>query len=270
MVLPIGDINPTRRRTFVLWTLLAINVGVFGYQALVLEGCDQLLFVYRWAAIPQELLSGAPLSGADLEALIGECAPPAAEKNVWLPVVSSMFLHGGLAHLLGNMIFLAVFGDNVEDRLGHTRFLLFYLAGGAVATAAFVALQPSATVPLVGASGAIAAVLGAYLICFPRARVLTLVPFPLYLVALVLPGVRIRRWLIIVAVVGLPAWLLLIGWFVVQAMAANDPVGDMVAYEAHVAGFLAGIVLVLVLDMRRSRRGQQPFHPSGRSRPPRG
>ncbi len=270
MVLPIGDINPTRRRTFVLWTLLAINVGVFGYQALVLEGCEQLIFVYQWAAIPQELLTGAPLSGTELEATLGECAPLAGEKNVWLPVVTSMFLHGGLAHLLGNMIFLAVFGDNVEDRLGHARFLLFYLAGGGVATAAFVALQPSATVPLVGASGAIAAVLGAYLICFPRARVLTIVPFPLYLLALLIPGVRIRRWLIIVAVVGLPAWLLLTGWFVVQAMAANDPVGDMVAYEAHVAGFLAGIVLVLLLDMRRSRRGQQPFHPDRRPRPPRG
>ena len=269
MVLPIGDINPTRRRTFVLWTLLAINVGVFGYQALVLEGCEQLIFVYQWAAIPQELLTGAPLSGTELEALLGDCAPLAGEKNVWLPVLTSMFLHGGLAHLLGNMIFLAVFGDNVEDRLGHTRFLLFYLAGGGVATAAFVALQPSATVPLVGASGAIAAVLGAYLICFPRARVLTVVPFPLYLVALLLPGVRIRRWLLIVAVVGLPAWLLLVGWFVVQAMAAADPVGDMVAYEAHVAGFLAGIVLVLLLDMRRSHRGQQPFHPNRPSRPPR-
>lgn len=268
MVLPIGDINPTRRRTFVMWTLLTINVGAFGYQTLVLQGCEQLAFVYRWAAIPQELLTGMPLSGAELQPLLGECASFAGDKNVWLPVVTSLFLHGGLAHLIGNMIFLAVFGDNVEDRLGHTRFLLFYLVGGGVATAAFVALQPSATVPLIGASGAIAAVLGAYLICFPRARVLTIVPFPLYLVALLLPGVRIRRWLIIVAVVGLPAWLLLSGWFVVQAMAANNPVGDMVAYEAHVAGFLAGIVLVLLLDMRRSRRGQPAFHPSRRAQPP--
>lgn len=264
MVLPIGDINPTRRRTFVLWTLLAINVAVFGYQTLVLEGCDQLLFVYRWAAIPQELLTGVPLSGADLDGLLGECAGPVADKNVWLPVLTSMFLHGGLVHLLGNMIFLAVFGDNVEDRLGHTRFLLFYLAGGAVATGVFVALQPSASVPLVGASGAIAAVLGAYLVCFPGAKVLTVVPFPLYLVALVLPGVRIRRWLLIVAIVALPAWLMLAGWFVVQAMAANDPVGGMVAYEAHVAGFIAGIVLVLVLDVRRSRHGQSSFHPRRR------
>jgi membrane associated rhomboid family serine protease len=264
MVLPIGDINPTRRRTFVMVVLVAINIGVFGFQTLVLEGCDQLVFVYRWAAIPQELLSGVPLSGADLEGLLGGCAAEVPSKNIWLSAVTSLFLHGGLAHLAGNMVFLAVFGDNVEDRLGHGRFLLFYLVGGGVATAAFVALQPSSTVPLIGASGAIAAVLGAYLICYPRARVLTLVPFPLYLVALVLPGVRIRRFLLIVAVVGLPAWLLLTGWFVLQAMAANDPVGDMVAYEAHVAGFLAGIVLLLVLDARRSRHGQEPFHPSRR------
>jgi membrane associated rhomboid family serine protease len=268
MVIPIGDINPTRRRAFVLWSLFAINVGVFGYQALVLQGCEQLAFVYRWAAIPRELLTGTPLSEAELGPLLGECAPLAGDKNVWLPVLTALFLHGGPAHLIGNMVFLGVFGDNVEDRLGHLRFLLFYLVGGGVATAVFVALQPSATVPLVGASGAIAAVLGAYLICFPRARVLAIVPFPLYLAALLLPGVRIQRWLIIMAVVVLPAWLMLSGWFVVQAMAANDPVGDMVAYEAHVAGFIAGIVLVLLLDMRRSRHGQPAFHPGRRRQPP--
>lgn len=267
MALPIGDINPTRRRSFVVWTLVAVNLAVFGYQAFVLQGCEQLLFVYRWAAIPQELLTGAQLSGGDLEGLLGECAGGVGAKNMWLSGITSMFLHGGVAHLVGNLIFLVVFGDNVEDRLGHARFVAFYLLGGAVATLAFVALQPDSVVPLVGASGAIAAVLGAYLICFPGARILTLVPFPLYLLALVLPGVRIRRFLLVVAVVGLPAWLLLIGWFLMQATAANDPVGEMVAYEAHVAGFLAGIVLVLLLDARRRRRGRAPFHPDRGPRP---
>lgn len=243
-------------------SLLAINVAVFAYQVLALEGCAQQVFVYRWAAIPQELLSGTMLTGSELESLLGECAANVGNKNVWLSVVTSIFLHGGLAHLVGNMVFLAVFGDNVEDRLGHLRFLVFYLVGGLAATATFVALQPNSTVPLLGASGAIAAILGAYLVCFPRARVLTLVPFPLYLVALVLPGVRLRRLLVIVAVVGLPAWLLLSGWFLLQAVAANDPVGNMVAYEAHVAGFLVGMALLLLLDVRRSRRGEQPFHTS--------
>jgi len=264
MVLPIGDINPVSRRTFVVWTILAINVGVFAYQSGVLAGCGRPAFVYQWATVPQEVLEGNRLSGTDLDGLLGPCATDVADKNVWLSVLTSMFLHGGLAHLAGNMVFLAVFGDNVEARLGHVRFLLFYLVGGVVATAAFVALDPGSTVPLIGASGAIAAVLGAYLVCFPRARVLTIVPFPLYLIAVLLPGVRIRRWLIIAAIVALPAWLLLSGWFVMQAVAVDDPLAGTVAYEAHVAGFISGIVLLLALDRRRSRHGQQPFHPGGR------
>ncbi|MCC5950158.1 MAG: rhomboid family intramembrane serine protease [Nitriliruptoraceae bacterium] len=264
MVLPIGDINPTRRRSVVMWSLLLTNLAAFLGPNLLLEGCEQLAFVYRFAVIPAELTGGGPLPASELGGLLGDCAVP--DKSVWLSAITTMFLHGSLAHLLGNLIFLGVFGDNVEDRLGHGRFLVFYLVGGLAGTATYVALQPSSTVPLVGASGAISAVLGAYLICFPRARVLTLVPFPLYLVALVLPGVRIRTWLIIVAIVTLPAWLLLGGWLALQAMALTDELGDMVAYEAHVAGFVAGILLLLLLDSRRSRRGQEPFHPTSTSR----
>lgn len=268
MVLPIGDLNPTRQRSFVMWALVFINVGVFAYQSFALSPCGELAFVYRWAAIPQELLSGRTLSSNELPPVLNGCTPTDPTKFVWASTVSSMFLHGGLAHLAGNMIFLAVFGDNVEDRLGHTRFLLFYVVGGVAATVAFVALQPEATVPLVGASGAIAAVLGAYLVCFPRARVMAVAPFPLYLVALVLPGIRIRTWFIFAAIVSLPAWLMLGGWFLLQALAVNDPAGGLVAYEAHVAGFLAGIVLLIVLDARRSHRGREPFHPPrGRQRP---
>lgn len=266
MVLPIGDVNPTHRPAFVLWTVVALNVAVFALQAGILEGCEQLLFVYGYGAIPYELLSGSVLGPGQLPDPVAACAEGSVEKNIWLTPFTSMFLHGGLAHLVGNLIFLLVFGDNVEERLGHVRFAVFYLVGGLVATATFVALQPGSTVPLVGASGAIAAVLGAYLICFPRARVHALVPFPLYLAALLVPGVRIRRFLVIFAVVGLPAWLMLGGWFLLQAMAVRNPVGDMVAYEAHVAGFLAGILLVLLLDARRTRHGQEPFHPPRRRR----
>ena len=261
MVLPIGDINPTRRTAVVMGTFALLNLGVFLFLQAPLGGCDQQLFIYRWGAIPQELTTWRQLSADQLERLLGECAAVVPDKSVPLSIVTSMFLHGGLAHLLGNLIYLVVFGNNVEDRLGHVRFVLFYLLGGATATFAFALVRPDSITPLVGASGGIAAVLGAYLICFPRARVLTLVPFPLYLVALVLPGVRIRSWLLIVAVVGLPAWLLLGGWFALQAASAQSPVGDGVAYEAHVGGFVAGIVLVLLLDARRRRRGQPTFHP---------
>jgi membrane associated rhomboid family serine protease len=261
MVLPIGDINPTSRRAFVMGSIAIANIVVFGWFQAPLTGCDQAVFIYRWSVIPRELFTLAPLGPAELEALLGECAAQVTGKNVLLSVVTAMFLHGSLGHLLGNLIFLVVFGNNIEDRLGHGRFLLFYAVGGIGATAAFAALQPASILPLIGASGAIAAILGAYLICFPHARVLTLVPFPLYLLALVIPGVRIRSWWLIVATVGMPAWLLLGGWFVLQYLAADNPVSDEVAYEAHIGGFLAGIALLLLLDRRRSRRGQTPFHP---------
>jgi membrane associated rhomboid family serine protease len=271
MVLPVGDANPTHRRPVLTWLLLLLNVGVFAYQA-TLEGCAAPEFVYRYAAIPRELVTLTPLAGAELEAVLGPCAEAAGAKVLPLSAVTAMFLHGNLAHLVGNLLFLYVFGNNVEDRLGRARFVGFYVVGGLAATAAHVVIQPSSIVPLVGASGAIAAILGAYLIVYPRAKVFTLVPFPLYLLALLLPKVRIRRWYLIFAIVAMPAWLLLVGWFVVQFRAAGAPGADLVAYDAHVAGFLAGLVLVLVLDRGRQRRGEPTFHPvrsdQPRRRPP--
>lgn len=270
MVLPIGDANPTHRVAVVTWVLLSANVAVFLLLQLPLAGCDLEVFIYRFAAVPRELTGLAPLSPGELEQLLGACAAEVEEKRIALSAVTSMFLHGNLAHLIGNMIYLAVFGPNVEDRLGRGRFVAFYLVGGVAATVAFAAARPATLLPLVGASGAIAAILGAYLLVFPRARVFTLVPFPLYLLAVFLPRVRIRVWLLFVAVVSLPAWLLLAGWFAAQFVAVRSPVTGNVAYEAHVAGFLAGIVLLLLLDRRRARRGQQPFHPVRTSRRPRG
>ncbi|GGI04943.1 rhomboid family intramembrane serine protease [Egicoccus halophilus] len=269
-VLPIGDVNPTRRRAVVTWTFVLANIAVFVYQS-TLTGCDQVRFVHRFAAVPRELLTGSPLAGGELEAVLGACAAGGTDKSVALSAVTAMFLHGGLAHLLGNLLFLVIFGNNVEDRLGRRRFVGFYLAGGLTATAAHVVFNATGTdalVPLVGASGAIAAILGAYLIMFPRARVFTVVPFPLYLLALLLPKVRIRTWLVFFAVVAMPAWLLLVGWLAVQWQAVRNPVGDAVAYEAHVAGFVAGLLLVLLLDRGRQRRGQDPFHPVHRPSPP--
>jgi membrane associated rhomboid family serine protease len=261
VVLPVGDINPTHRRAVVTWALLLANLAVHLVLQLPLEGCDEAVFVYRFSVVPREVAGLGTLSPGELDQLLGACASAPPDKSVLVSLVTAMFLHGNLAHLLGNLLFLWVFGNNVEDRLGRVRFVVFYLVGGAVATFAFVAVDPNGTTPLVGASGAIAAVLGAYLLLFPRARVLTYVPFPLYLLALVIPGARIRAWFLIFAVVTLPAWLVLGGWFALQASAARSMLSSNVAYEAHVAGFLAGIVLLLLLDRRRSRRGQVPFHP---------
>lgn len=268
-MLPIGDVTPTSRRAIVLWALTLANFGVFLFIQLPLEGCAELQFLYRYAAIPRELTTFAPLSPSELDTLLGECAAGAPPKSVPLSLVTSLFLHGGIGHLLGNLIYLVVFGNNVEDRLGHLRFVVFYATGGAAATLAYTALQPDAIVPMIGASGAIAAVLGAYLLLHPRARILTVVPFPLYLIAIILPGIRLVRWLVLFAVVTVPAWLLLGAWFVLQFNASQTPTTDQVAYEAHVAGFVVGILLLLVLDSWRSRHGRTPFHPPRRpGRPP--
>ncbi len=260
MVIPVGDLNPTRRRPHVNWLFLLVNLGVFAWQHLVLTPCEALGLLYSFALVPQELLGLAPLDPSVVEQTLGACALTGPDKWVPLTLLTSMFLHADLWHLLGNLLFLFVFGDNVEDRLGPARYVVFYLAGGVAAGLAYTLLQPGSTIPLVGASGGVAAVLGAYLVLHPRARVLTFVPFPLYLVALILPGVRIRLWLLVFAIVKLPAWLLLGGWLVFQFVGIGDPDGANVAYEAHIAGFVAGILLLLALDRRRLRRGQTPLH----------
>ncbi|MFO7777178.1 MAG: rhomboid family intramembrane serine protease [Nitriliruptoraceae bacterium] len=265
-MLPIGDVTPTSRRAVVVWLLTLANLAIFLAVQVPLEGCAQQHLVYRYAAVPRELTTLAPLSAAELEGLLGSCAEGVPPKNIPLSLVTSLFLHGGLAHLLGNLLYLVVFGNNVEDRLGHARFVLFYAVGGAAATLSYTALRPGSTVPLIGASGAIAGVLGAYLVLHPSSRILTLVPFPLYVFAWLLPGIRMVRWWVVFAVLTLPAWLLLGGWFVLQFNATQTPTGDMIAYEAHVGGFLAGILLLLVLDSWRSRHGHRPFHERRRPR----
>jgi len=158
-------------------------------------------------------------------------------------IFSSMFVHGGLAHLLGNMLFLWIFGDNVEDRMGHLRYVFFYLACGFVAAVSQVVLEPQSLVPMVGASGAIAGVMGAYLVLYPHSRVLMLFPFPVFLFEL--PAV---------AFLGL--------WFVVQFLNGigqlpvfqQDQISGGVAFWAHVMGFVTGLILVVFL--RRPERSR--------------
>ncbi len=269
MVIPIRDLNPTRRRPHVNWLFLAINLAVFVWQHLYLDPCANVGFIYRFAVVPQEILSLQALSAGTVEQSLGSCAVLDTDKLVLLPLLTSMFLHANIWHLLGNMLFLFVFGDNVEDRLGGVRYVLFYIGGGAIAALSYVVLQPGSAMPLIGASGGVAAILGAYLIMHPNAKVLTYVPFPLYLVALLIPGLRIRAWFVIFAIVRMPAWLLLGGWLAYQFVGIRDPGGGNIAYEAHIAGFAAGILLILLLDRGRQRRGQATLHPvRDRRRPP--
>jgi membrane associated rhomboid family serine protease len=242
VVIPIHDRNPTRRTPYVTRILIALNAAVFLVSPLVLgsigdsaaeAACALQAFFDRWAAIPRELMSGEQLPLVAGPAVIDATGAPACqlveptyEKVPILSAVTAAFLHGGWAHLLGNMLFLFVFGNNVEDRLGHVRFLLFYLACAIAATYAFALTDVDARATLVGASGAIAGVLGAYLAWYPRARVISLVPFLLFLP------------------VPLPAWVVLGLWFVVQAfysVGTGVAAGD-VAYVSHVAGFAAGFL----------------------------
>jgi membrane associated rhomboid family serine protease len=223
-MIPIRDTIPSQRVPFVSYGLIAVNVVVFLYQASLGEGL--LPFVERYAVVPARLLGGGPISLREL-----------------LTPVSAMFLHGGWVHLLGNMLYLYIFGDNVEDSLGHARFLLFYLACGIVSFVAQLALVPESGVPNIGASGAIAGVLGAYFLLFPRARVVTLLPI-----------------FVIFTVVEIPAVVFLGLWFVMQfasgaATLGTDPASGGVAWWAHVGGFVAGMAFLKALGGRRGRRG---------------
>ena len=248
-VIPLHDANPTRRRPLVTIVLLLLNLGVYflvqpaagEVEQVEVDGRrgevdGQLAFNLEQAAIPCEVVEGRPLDVGEVEATFsegdttacgeGDSSPLFPAKNVLLAVLTSMFLHGGLAHLGGNMLFLWIFGNNIEDRLGHVRYLLFYLAAGVVATVAHIAVQPSSTVPVVGASGAIAGVMGAYLIWFPKARITTLFIFFFILFRQVQ-----ARWVLAL-------------WFLSQFFINPN---EGVAWVAHVGGFVFGVLIGLLV-----------------------
>lgn len=222
MVLPFGDINPTRRWPAVTLMIIFINVVVFVY-AISRGGRGFDLLTAAYGAIPAELLTGRDLA-------------PRIPYPVQVTLLTSMFMHGSLAHIFGNMLYLWIFGDNIEDALGHGRFLLFYLICGLVASFSHIAFNLGSTIPTVGASGAISGVLGAYLLLYPQGRV------------------RVFVWLlIIIRVIHMPAWIMLTLWFVLQAIQALGGEQGEVAVWAHIGGFVAGLVLVrLFLPARRA------------------
>ncbi|MCU1457817.1 MAG: putative rane protein [Actinomycetia bacterium] len=254
MVIPLYDRNPTRRVPVVTIALILLNVAVFffvqphsGERVLGLGGSSVQIsradaFNYEHAAIPCELRQGSPLRLDEVETGVhgpacGAGGPELfAGKNVWFAALASMFLHVSLLHLAGNMLFLWVFGNNVEDRLGRVRYIVFYLLAGLVALGSQLLVDPSSTVPIIGASGAIAGVMGAYLMWFPTKRVLSLlVIFP----------------------VELPAYLVLVAWFVMQFF--TDPNAG-VAWVAHVGGFVGG-ALFAFLARGRTAPPPEPLPP---------
>jgi len=245
VVIPVHDINPLRRTPWVTYALVAANVVVLLLTPVAIGTvtsqpgptalCKQAAFYDRWAAIPRELttdrqLAFVPSGQAAVTAQGAGCLlqRPTYNKFPALSVLWSMFLHAGWLHLLGNMLFLVVFGNNIEDRMRKLPFLLFYLAAGYVAAYGFAAAFSTSTEPLIGASGAISGVLGAYIVLYPRARVWSLVPFLFF--------IPVRT----------PAWLVLGLWFGLQwvySAGIATPGAGSVAYVAHVLGFLFGVLV---------------------------
>jgi membrane associated rhomboid family serine protease len=254
-VIPLKDDNPTRGPAVVTLVLIGLCIAVYFFVQPAGQGSvansnpqdkqvQDLRFTLSHAAVPYELTHGRPLTGAEVDAAFpargggsssilceasgtGTCYP---HKNVWLAVLYSMFLHGSLLHLAGNMLFLWIFGNNIEDRLGRAGYVAFYLAAGLVATVAQVAFSPSSAIPMIGASGAIAGVMGAYLVLYPNVRIRSLIFVGFFVL---FRDVQAK-------------WLLGI-WFVLQFFTSAN---SGVAWMAHVGGFVFGALAGLAMRAR--------------------
>ncbi|MBW4708443.1 rhomboid family intramembrane serine protease [Roseobacter sp. YSTF-M11] len=216
---PIRDHNPSGGTPYVTYILMAANIGIFLSYFGIMEDARQInAFWMDWALIPARLDHGQGT----------------------YTLVSSMFLHGGWMHLAGNMLFLFIFGDNVEDEMGHLGYLLFYVATGVIAGLAQYVSAPVSNVPTVGASGAIAGVMGAYLLFYPKAKVDILIIF-----------------IVFFRIFPIPAWIILAVWFAMQFAGgvASDPDTGGIAYWAHAGGFLAGLALATPVWLKRGGPG---------------
>lgn len=224
-MIPLRDNIPSKITPFITWLLIAANAYVF-YLQISAGGPHKFeKFIYDWAVIPKLLFE-----------------EPGAH---WHTLISAMFLHGGWMHIIGNMVFLYIFGDNVEERLGHFKFLVFYLLAGVIANFSQAYFSATSGIPLVGASGAIAAVLGSYFYFYPHAKVVTLIPLGFFS-----------------RIVEIPAFFFLGFWFLMQAVNSTISIGAVmytgkheggVAWLAHAAGFLVGLLMSPVFGGRRSK-----------------
>ena len=214
-MIPLHDDNPTEITPYVTIGIIVLCVLVFLWELSLGQQLERA--VYALGVIPATLVGGKML------------APELAMLPPWMTVFTSMFLHGGWMHLIGNMLYLWIFGNNVEDAMGHVRFVVFYLLCGVAAVMAQALPDPSSTVPMIGASGAISGVLGAYLLLYPHARVLVAIPFGFF-----------------IHTVRIPAGWVLVFWFVMQLISSAAAGGQQggVAFGAHIGGFIAGMVLI--------------------------
>jgi membrane associated rhomboid family serine protease len=233
MLLPLSDDNTGRRTTpYVVYTFIAINIAVFIIQ--FLQG-DR--FTLGYAAVPYEIMTGRDLVGA-----VGGIPQAPGPAPIWLTLFTAMFMHGGFMHIAGNMLYLWVFGDNIEDNFGHLKFAIFYIVCGLIASFSQILLEPQSVIPTLGASGAIAGVLGAYLVMFPKNRVHSLLPLG-----------------IIWTTVEVPAWVALGLWIVLQFFSQVASITSHtaqtrsggIAYMAHIGGFIGGMILVFLFRTKQ-------------------
>ena len=222
-MIPIHDDNPTELTCYVTWGLIGLCVTIFIVQYSATPQITQQI-IYSYGLIPAVLNNFTSLPEVVFRV------------EAEMTIITSMFLHGGFMHLAGNMLYLWIFADNVEDCMGHLRFIIFYLLCGVVAAYAQVMFNPDSTIPMVGASGAISGVLGAYLLVYPKANVLVLIPL-----GFILQTVR------------LPAIVVLLVWFALQIFSSvsAEPGTPGVAWYAHIGGFIAGCVLIPLFKSRR-------------------
>lgn len=216
-MIPISDINPRRKFPIVVVSLIVINSLIFLYQILLK---NPVPFIYRWSLIPRNLFKFGGIE--------------------YIKLITSTFLHGNFAHIIGNMLYLWVFGDNVENELGPFKFIIFYFLCGIFAGLSHALIYSNSSIPTIGASGAIAGVLGAYFYLFPNAKVLALVPLFWYF-----------------SVIPVPAVLFLGFWFILQIIPGFASLGNIasgVAYWAHIGGFIAGIILIILFGGKRRSR----------------
>jgi membrane associated rhomboid family serine protease len=236
-LLPLRDLNPSERTPFITLVLIVICVVTYFF---VQTGDEH---IFQAATIPCEVTTGEPLSTQEIfqdKPCTKGDNPAFPDKNIWFSVLASIFFHGSVGHLVSNLWVFIIFGNNIEDAFGHIPYLAFYLVAGLVASGAHILLQPESTLPVVGASGAIAGVMGAYAVLFPRAKVLSIIP-PFFF------------WPF-----ALPAMLFLGIWFASQFLLSGSETN--IAWEAHVAGFIFGVLVALVA--RRSLRRHSTALPS--------
>jgi membrane associated rhomboid family serine protease len=227
-LIPIRDINPTQTKPVVTYVLIGINVLVFAFQLLIGTEANQDL-IMRFGAVPLHL------SEFEFSILRSQ----GGTLGSWVTPLTSMFMHGGFVHIIGNIWFLWVFGDNIEDTLGKRRFILFYVLTGFGAVLAQAAIDPQSAVPMVGASGAISGILAGYVMLYPRARVLTLIPIFIFF-----------------KFIEIPAYAFVLVWFGFQVLSGYVSlkaiaVGGGVAYFAHIGGFVVGLILILIMKQKR-------------------